>query len=85
MGARSDQLGTLQSNGISEIRGRSSVVNSGTVEPESGSLKIDPSLPEAGTLQIDTGTISVDAQGRTASFTSTMGMLKLAKPKHLMA
>lgn len=73
--------GDLQSNGTSEISGLSGITNSGTIEVQSGSLKLDAGILGTGTLTIDAGAtlepVSGVSSGQTVIFSSTTGMLKL--------
>ena len=74
-------LGAIQSNGVSEISGLLSLEYSGTIEVQSGTLKVDTALSGAGKLTIDSGATleitSAMASGQTVVFSSTTGMLKL--------
>jgi hypothetical protein len=73
--------GSLQSSGTSEVSGLSGIVNSGTIEVQSGSLKLDTSVSGVGALKIDAGATlelsSAVAAGQTVTFTGTTGTLKL--------
>jgi hypothetical protein len=73
--------GAIQSNGISEISGLSGITNSGTIEVQSGSLKLDADVSGSGALTIDTGSTlelaSGVSSGQTVTFSSTTGTLKL--------
>jgi hypothetical protein len=73
--------GELQSTNASEISGLSNVNNSGTIEVQSGSLKLDSSILGTGTLKIDAGaTLELGAgvaSTETVVFGSTTGTLKL--------
>jgi hypothetical protein len=74
-------LGAIDSGNTSEISGLSSIVNSGTIEVQSGSLKLDTNVSGAGTLKIDAGAslelTSAVSSGQTVVFGSTTGTLKL--------
>ena len=74
-------IGAIHSNGTSEISGLSGVTNSGTIEVQSGSLKLDSGVSGTGTLTIDAGAtlelISAVSSGQSVVFKSTTGMLKL--------
>ena len=73
--------GKLQSTQTSEIFGLSDINNSGTIEVQSGSLKLDSSILGTGTLKIDAGATLELAAGVTSTqtvvFSSTTGTLKL--------
>ena len=74
-------LGAIDSNGTAEISGLSSIANSGTIEVQSGNLKLDTNVSGAGTLKIDAGAgleiASAVSSGQTVMFSSTTGTLKL--------
>ena len=73
--------GELQSTKASEIFGLSNINNSGAIEVQSGSLKLDSSILGTGTLKIDAGTTLELAAGvastQTVVFSSTTGTLRL--------
>jgi large repetitive protein len=73
--------GAIQSNGTSEISGLFSITNSGTIEVQSGSLKLDAAISGTGALTIDAGStlelVSGVSSGQTVTFSTTTGMLKL--------
>jgi len=74
-------FGDIQSNGTSEISGLSSITNSGTIEVQSGSLKLDAGVSGTGALTIDAGATlelaSAVSSGQTVTFSTTTGTLKL--------
>jgi hypothetical protein len=74
-------VGAIDSNGTAEISGLSSIANSGTIEVQSGSLKLDAGVSGTGTLTIDASTTleltAAVSSGQIVVFSSTTGMLKL--------
>jgi hypothetical protein len=73
--------GVIQSNGTSEISGLSSIVNAGTIELQSGSLKLDAGISGTGALAIGAGaTLELSfgvSSGQTLTFEESTGTLKL--------
>ena len=74
-------MAPIQSNGTSEISGLSSIANSGTIEVQSGSLKLDDVISGVGAFTIDAGStlefVSAVSSGQMINFSTTTGILKL--------
>jgi hypothetical protein len=74
-------FGSIDSNGAALVSGLSSIDNAGTIEVQSGSLKLDAALSGTGTLTVDAKATleltSAVSSGQTVTFSSTTGMLVL--------